>query len=145
MALSTDQKSAEIAFKAAIELGQTLTFFAPKKSAQTSNLRSLFAGKKLSYFYRGNGYSESKKIWLCPSGAYIYKSESFSNSQLGTGSTSSNSRGTWQIKETGISVQLILNRDDGGVGEYEVSAREASNEIGLNGDRFFVENSNECN
>lgn len=145
LGVSTDAKSAEIALKGALDLGKTLLFYPPKKSAQSSNLKSLFANKKLSYFYRGNGYSESKKIWLCSSGNYISQSESFSNSQLGTGSTAGSSKGTWQVKQSGGSVYLILQSNEGGAGEYEVTTRQASNEIGLNGDRFFVESHNECN
>lgn len=145
LAASTDVKSAETAFKGAAELIKTLNFYRPKQAAQNSNLKNLFANKKLSYFYRGNGYSESRKIWLCSSGTYLSRSESFSNSQLGTGSTASSSEGTWQVKQSGGSVYLILQSNEGGVGEYEVSAREASNEIGLNGKRFFVEDYDECN
>lgn len=145
LAASTDLKSAETAFNGAAEIIKTLTFYSPKPSPQNSNLRSRFANKKLSYFYRGNGYSESKRIWLCGSGTYISKSESFSSSQIGTGSTAGTTEGTWQVKQSGSSVYLILQSNKGGVGEYEVTARQASNEIGLNGDRFFVENHNECN
>lgn len=145
LAASTDFKSAETAFKGAAEIIKSLTFYSPKPSSQNSSLRSRFANKKLTYFYRGNGYSESKRIWLCGSGSYISKSESFSSSQIGTGSTASTTEGTWQIKQSGSSVYLILQSNKGGVGEYEVTARQASNEIGLNGDRFFVESQNECN
>lgn len=145
LAASTDLKSAETAFNGASEIIKTLTFFSPKSTPQNSALSSRFANKKLSYFYRGNGYSESKRIWLCGSGTFISKSESFSSSQIGTGSTAGTTEGTWQVKQSGNSVYLILQSNKGGVGEYEVTARQASNEIGLNGDRFFVENHNECN
>lgn len=144
-AISTNQQSAETAFNGAFEVVRTMIFSKPKLSAQSSNLKSLFSGKKLTYFYTGNGYSESRKIWLCPSGTYISRSESSSNSQIGTGATAGSSQGTWTIKETGLSVFLILNSNKGDFNQFEISKRQASNEIGLNGKRFFVESHNECN
>lgn len=144
-AISTNEQSAEVGFNGAVEVVKTMSFTKPKQSPQSSNLKSLFSGKKLTYFYTGNGYSESRKIWLCSSGAYISRSESSSNSQIGTGATASSSQGTWTIKEAGTSVFLILNSNKGEFSQFEISKRQASNEIGLNGKRFFVENHNDCN
>lgn len=148
LSLATDPATANQVFPAAAEVVKSLKFSRPQQQSspapQNSALQASFAGKKLSYYYTGNGYSENRTIWLCASGAYFSKSESISISALGSGSTSGGDQGTWQVRQSGGTTYLILYSQKGGQGQYEISARQASNEIGLNGKRYFVETHNEC-
>ena len=50
--------------------------------------------------------------------------------------------GTWTISPNGA--KLILSFQNGGTVEYQISKRQASNEIGLNGKRFFVQSQDKC-
>jgi hypothetical protein len=143
--VSTDEASADVAVKGVAAVVASLEYFAVKKAPEDTATKNAFAGKKLRYLTSGNGYRESRTIWLCKSGAYASQVESGSFSSLGTGSTSSSDKGTWQVKKVGSSITLILRSQDGGQIEYQVTARQASNEIGLNGNRYFVEQHNECN
>jgi hypothetical protein len=143
--VSTDEASADVAVKGVAAVVATLKYFAVKKTPQDTATQNAFGGKKLRYLTSGNGYRESRTIWLCKSGAFASQLESGSFSSLGTGSTSSSDKGTWQVKKVGSSITLTLRSQDGGQIEYQVTVRQASNEIGLNGNRYFVEQHNECN
>jgi hypothetical protein len=144
MSLTTDAETAKQSLNAAVGVVKSLRFGRPQPAPQNSGVQAAFGGKKLSYFYTGNGYSENRTIWLCASGAYFSKSESVSLSALGSGATSGGDQGTWQIQQRGGAAVLILRSQRGGQGEYEISRRQANNEIGLNGKRYFVETHNEC-
>ncbi len=143
--VSTDEASADVAVKGVAALVASLEYFAVKKAPQDTAAQNAFGGKKLRFLHSGNGYRESRTIWLCKSGAFISQVESGSFSSLGTGSTSSSDKGTWKVQKSGNSITLVLRSQDGGQSTYQVTARQASNEIGLNGSRYFVEEHNECN
>jgi hypothetical protein len=145
LGVSTDDASANSALTGISALVKTLEFFAAKKDPQDTATQNAFGGKKLRFLHSGNGYRESRTFWLCKSGAFVSQFESGSNSVLGTGITSSNDQGTWQVQKSGNVITLTLRSQSGGQKQYQVTARQASNEIGLNGDRYFVENHNECN
>jgi hypothetical protein len=143
--VSTDKASTEVARAGMAELFKTLTFQEVKTPPQDSATQNAFAGKKFRYLYSNNGYRESRTITLCKSGSYFYQSESGSISSLGGGFTNSNDRGTWQVQKNGNLIVLTLRSQAGNpTRQYQVSARQASNEIGLNNDRFFVSEHNEC-
>jgi hypothetical protein len=143
--VSTDEASADAAIRGIVEVVASLEYFAVKKTPPDTATQNAFGGKKLRFLQSGNGYRESRTIWLCKSGAFASQVESGSFSSLGTGSTSSSDKGTWQVKKVGSSITLILRSQDGGQIEYQVTARQASNEIGLNGNLYFIEQHNECN
>lgn len=142
---STDNQIADEAFKIAYQIARSVKFSPSQQNQLTAQIRDLFAGKKLSYFYTGNGYSENTNIWLCASGRFFAKNESSSSSSLGSGFTTGEEQGTWETQASGNSIFLILKTDKGFAGRLEVTPRQASNEIGLNGRRFFIQTHNECN
>jgi len=53
-----------------------------------------------------------------------------------------NSDGNWKISPNGSN--LILQFRNGKVREYKISRRQAGNEIGLDGNRYFVQTQSEC-
>jgi hypothetical protein len=143
--VSTDKTSNEVTVAGITELLKTLVFTEVKTPPQDSATQNAFAGKKFRYLYSNNGYRESRTITLCKSGSYFFQSESGSSSSLGGGFTNSSDRGTWQVQKNGNSILLTLRSQAGNpTKQYQVSARQASNEIGLNNDRFFVSEHNEC-
>jgi len=133
-------------FKATLEVSDSVEFFRPKQQPAAQQVRSALAGKLLTYFYTGNGYSERTDIVLCGSGA-AYRSTDmggFSPGNADGASFAALSRkaGTWNISADGSTLNVTMNV--GGTFEYRLSARQASNEIGLNGKRFFVQNQTTC-
>lgn len=145
LTVTNDETTANAVYEVATDMVKSVKYSRPQQSEQSTNIQTAFAGKKLSYFYTGNGYSENRTIWLCPSGTYYSKSESLSSSSIGSGSTYSEDAGTWQVQSNGGSVNLILNSQRGkGQRNFTVTARQASNEIGLNNARYFVETHNQC-
>ena len=146
VSLTNDNEIAKKSFETASQLIKTLKFFAPPESPLSQRLKTAFSGKKLSFYYTGNGYSEQKIIWLCGAGGYASKTETSSVSGLGSGATSSSDQGVWSISATGDSAYLILNSQKGnGQKKFAVTPRQASNEIGLNGAKYFVQTHTECN
>lgn len=145
VSFSTDNETADESYKIAYQIADGLTFSSRQSGQQSLQLTSSFAGKKLSYFYTGNGYTENATIWLCGSGRFFSKNESSSSSALGSGFTSGNDQGTWEIVTSGNNIFLVVKSDKGGVWNLILTPRQSSNEIGINGKRFFVQTQNECN
>lgn len=145
LSVTDNAKTADLAFYVASEIVESVQFSRPQQSAQSSQIQAAFAGKKLSYYYTGNGYFEQRTIWLCPSGSYFSKSETGSSSAIGSGSTYSEDQGSWRIQTSGNSAYLVLNSNIGkGQRNFTITARQAGNEIGLNNARYFVEAHNQC-
>jgi len=146
VSLTNSNEMAQKSFEIANQLGKTVKFFAVQESPVNQQLKTAFSGKKLSYFYTGNGYSEQRTIWLCASGSYASKTETSSTSTLGSGATSGSDQGIWTVSSTGNAAHLILNSQKGsGQKKFAVTPRQASNEIGLNGAKYFVQAHSECN
>jgi hypothetical protein len=145
LGVSTDDKSAKASINGITELVKTLKFFEPKKSPQDAATKKAFGGKRLSYMQTLNGFSESRRIWLCKSGSYFSRNQSSSLSQLGSGLVNNEDRGTWEVQKSGNSITLILRSQSGNLRSFQVTPRQASNEISLNGNRYFVEEHSECN
>lgn len=138
----SDTANAEPAFNSALKISRSLTFTKPQTSALALQIKTLLGGKHLLYLYTGNGYSERTDIYLCSSGEFVFRNDASSSSALGTGAIAGNGDGRWTISNNANS--LILQFNNGRTNEYVLSARQASNEIGLNGKRFFVTNQNLC-
>lgn len=140
----SDEKNGETSLRAAATIAQSIAFTKPQVSAASSGWQSALAGKHLLYMYSGNGYFEEKHIYLCASGTVIQTTGSggFSpgDSDGGSFAGRGGKRGNWEISGT----RLVLRFQDGSVGEYNLSRRQASNEVGLNGNRYFVENQTVC-
>lgn len=146
VSLTNSNEMAQKSFEIANQLGKTVKFFAKQESPVNQQLKTAFGGKKLSFFYTGNGYSEQRTIWLCASGSYWSKAETSSTSAMGSGATSGGDQGVWTISSTGNSAYLILDSQKGnGQKKFAITPRQASNEINLNGAKYFVQTHNECN
>ncbi len=142
VAMSETDK-ANTAFQKALEISKTARFSKPQQSEAASEWQNFLRGKHLLYLYTANGFSTRKDIYLCSNGTFRSNSGDSSISINGTVATSGNSSGTWRVSSAG-GARLILNFNSGGVAEYELSTRQASNEIGLNGARYFVKSDSGC-
>ena len=142
----SDEANGNASFSKGIEIAQSVRFEAPKPEAGDERVRRLLAGKNLLYLYTGNGYSERKDILLCSTGRF-YQSTGMggftTNDVDGPSFAATGGKtGTWAIAAGGK--RLVLRFAAGGVTNYNISARQASNEIGLNGQRFFVQSQTRC-
>lgn len=140
----SDAKNAENGFKKGLEISNSLNFSKPAAVSGNIPLENAFRGKHLLYFYTTSGFSERTDIYLCQSGAFIYRVNSSSLSASGSGAIGGNSDGRWRIASSAGSANLILQFNNGSTRQYSISARQASNEVGLNGKKFFVQNHNQC-
>ncbi len=137
---------AVIAFNTGSAIANSFEFTKPKTSAAASQVRNVLAGKHLLYLYTASGYSERKDIYLCSSGTFYQSTNlgGFSPGDVGGPSfgASGGRSGLWSISPNGQ--KLILRFQQGGTAEYQLAARQASNEIGMNGQRWFVKEQTEC-
>lgn len=140
----SDAQNADKSFQKALTVSKTVGFSKPVASAAGNQLQNLFRGKHLLYLYTASGFSERIDIYLCPSGSFIYRTNSSSLSANGSGALGGNSDGNWKISASGNNASLILQFNNGATRQYSISARQASNEISLNGNRYFVQNHNQC-
>lgn len=131
----SDDKNADTAYYAAAEVVNQMTFVAPTASATSTGWDAALRGKRLVYLYTGNGYSERFDIFLGRDGTFAFRSNMSSSSMNGTGVAGGLSDGRWQITPAG---QLLLSYYDGRSASYTLSPRQAGNEVGLNGKRYFV-------
>ena len=144
MALS-DSANAEAAFYAGLRISDSVSFTRTEQaSGSASSWQSALAGKKLLYLYSGNGYFEEKHIYLCKAGSFFQTTGSggFNPSDSNDGSFAGRGgkRGQWSVSGS----TLVLRFEDGTVGQYAITARQAGNEIGLNGRRYFVQANSGC-
>ena len=138
----SDKDNNEKGFSAALQIAKSVTFTKPQISEETSGWQIFLKGKHLLYLYSSSGFSERTDIYLCASGDFIYRSDSSSLSGNGSAATGANSDGKWKISQNGGS--LILQFRNGNAREYKISRRQPDNEIGLNGNRYFVQTQNQC-
>lgn len=139
----SNQADSGTASQAGLSVAETVTFSKPKQAAGG---QSALSGKHLLYMYTGNGYSERKDIYLCASGGFYHSSSlggfTPNDSDESSFGSQRSKHGTWNVSPNGA--RLILNFQNGRTTEYSITKRQASNEVGLNGDRFFVQNQNIC-
>ena len=148
MALS-ESKNADGSFHAGLGVADSVTFSrsvpSSAQSAAAPGWQSRLAGKHLIYLYSGNGYFEEKHIYLCTSGTFYQSTGSGgftpNNSDGGSFAARGGNRGRWSVSGS----TLVLQFQDGSVGEYNLTQRSASNEIGMNGRRYFVKSDANCN
>ncbi len=145
MALS-DSTNADAAFAAGLKISDSVAFAKPQQAsaASASGWQSALAGKHLLYMYSGNGYFEEKHIYLCRDSTFAQTTGSGGytpgDSDGGSFAGKGGRRGHWGVNGS----KLILQFQDGSVGEYNITKRTASNEIGLNGRRYFVQANAGC-
>ncbi|MEO5858083.1 MAG: hypothetical protein ABIR33_03950 [Pyrinomonadaceae bacterium] len=141
-----DEANAVTGFNTAAAIANSIEFFQPKVSAVAEKVRSLLAGKRLLYLFTGNGYSERKDVVLCSNGVF-YQALDMGGSSAGdvdgpSFAATGGKRGRWSISSNGS--KLMMAFDTAGTVQYALSARQASNEIGMNGQRWFVQNQTVC-
>lgn len=141
-----DEANAVTGFNTAAAIANTIEFFQPKVTAMAAKVHSLLAGKKLLYLYTGNGYSERKDVILCSNGVFYQSLDmgGFSSGNVDGPSfaATGGKRGRWSISADGS--KLVMAFDTAGTVQYTLSARQASNEIGMNGQRWFVQSQTVC-
>jgi len=146
VAAITDEANAVTGFNTAVAIANSIEFFQPKVSATAEKVRSVLAGKRLLYLYTGNGYSERKDVVLCSNGVF-YQSLDMGGFSAGNVDGPSfaaigGKRGRWSVSADGS--KLLMAFDTVGTVQYTLSARQASNEIGMNGQRWFVQSQTVC-
>ncbi|MFL6468821.1 MAG: hypothetical protein ACJ72Z_12755 [Pyrinomonadaceae bacterium] len=153
MALS-NPANAEAAFNTGLAISESVTFTGAQRSTQQqsttapassgSEWESKLAGKHLLYMYSGNGYFEEKHIYLCTDGAFVQTTGSGGytpgNSDGGSFGAKGGRRGRWGLSGS----QLVLQFQDGAVGRFNITRRQAGNEVGLNGNRYFISGNAGC-
>lgn len=147
MALS-DSANADAAFDAGLKISDSVAFAKPQQagatSASSSGWASALSGKHLLYMYSGNGYFEEKHIYLCRDATFAQTTGSGGytpgDSDGGSFGARGGRRGRWSVSGS----TLVLQFQDGAVGQYNITKRTASNEIGLNGKRYFVQANAGC-
>ena len=134
------------AFNTANAIANSFLFTKPKVSAAAGQVRNVLAGKHLMFLYTASGYSERKDIYLCSSGTFYQSTNMGGFSPGDVGGPSFGARGgksgVWSISPNGQ--KLILRFQQGSTAEYQLTARQASNEIGMNGQRWFVKTQEQC-
>src|SRR5207244_3944401 len=124
-----DKNNNQKGFQAALQIAKSVTFTKPQTSEASSQWQTFLKGKHLLYLYTASGFSERTDIYLCASGSFIYRGDSSSLSNNGSGAIGANSDGNWKISPGG---NLILQFRNGTAREYKISRRQSDNEIGLN-------------
>ena len=142
----TDEANATTGFNMAAAIANSIQFFQPKVSATAEKVRSVLAGQRLLYLFTGSGYSERKDIVLCSNGVF-YQSTDMGGFTPGnvdgpSFAATGGKRGRWSVSANGS--KLVMEFDTAGTVEYALSARQASNEIGMNGQRWFVQAQTVC-
>ena len=138
----SDKDNNQKGFLAALQIAKSVAYIKPQISEMASQWQTFLSGRHLLYLYSSSGFSERTDIYLCSSGGFIYRNDSSSLSNNGSGVIGANSDGNWKISANGGS--LILQFRNGSTKEYKISRRQVNSEIGLNGNRYFVQTQNVC-
>ncbi|MBK6947139.1 MAG: hypothetical protein IPH16_02815 [Haliscomenobacter sp.] len=128
-------------------IANSVQFQKPQVSPLAQQWKQRVSGKQLLFLQTSNGSSDKVTIDLCPTGRFEYYSNSSYMSggffQFSYAGQDANS-GTWKIVARGTQPVLQLFFDSGTLQEYPLSARQAANEIGLNGQRYFIQPTSNC-
>ena len=129
-------------------IANTVTFSKPQTSALAEQWKAKLKGKELLYLKTANGMSDKFSIDLCSNGQFVKKENSSYLSQTYSDNFSyagrSGDQGRWDVITQGATPVLVLRANDGKVFQYQITLRQASNELGLNGMRYFVRASQNC-
>ncbi|MEP6847283.1 MAG: hypothetical protein ABI999_00390 [Acidobacteriota bacterium] len=141
----SDEKNAGESVNTAGAIANSIVFTKPQLPAPlSSGWESELSGTHLLYLYSGNGYFEEKHIYLCASGVLLQRTGQggFSPGDVDGPSFSARGwrRGSWSVNGNA----LVLRFQDGSVGQFALTKRQASNEVGLNGNRYFIQAQNAC-
>jgi hypothetical protein len=126
----------------------SVQFTKAPEGAEALKWNTSLKGKLLTYLSTSNGGTERVDIHLCSNGTYLRKYEgSYSSGGYADFSSVSANRddGTWRIITRGAQAVLLLSNSTGSLQEFPITAGSASNEINLNGKRYFIQGSANCN
>jgi hypothetical protein len=123
-------------------IANSVTFSKPQSSPLADQWKQKVNGKRLEYFYTGNGLSDNWKFDLATDGSFVYSSN---NSYMSSGYGDSfsyagqdSNAGRWSIVSKGNTPYLVLRYNNGSVKEYSMGAGNYNNEVMLNGKRYFI-------
>lgn len=152
MALS-GPANADAAYKVGLGVANTVSFPGASVSAGTapaspslgsSPWDARLANKHLLYLYSGNGYFEERHYYMCSNGNFYFKAGSGGytpgNADGGSFAGRSGNTGRWAVSGS----TLVLQYLNGNVVRLNLTERQKSNEIGLNGSRYFIEAQPNC-
>jgi hypothetical protein len=126
----------------------SVQFSKPQTSSLAEQWKQKIKGKRLDYYYTGNGMADHYIIHICSEGTFVYKNDnSYSSNNAYTDfsyASAGADAGKWQVVAKGTQPTLILRFNDGRVWEYPLSPGKAGNEILLNGRRYFVQAGTMC-
>ena len=129
-------------------VANSVQFSKPQTSSLAEQWKQKIKGKRLDYYYTGNGMADHYIIHLCSEGTFVYKNDnSYSSNNAYTDfsyASAGADAGKWQVVAKGTQPTLILRFNDGRVWEYPLSPGKAGNEILLNGRRYFVQAGTMC-
>lgn len=129
-------------------VANSVQFSKPQTSSLAEQWKQKIKGKRLDYYYTGNGLADHYIIHICSEGTFVYKNDNSYSSNNAYNDFSYASAGAdagkWQVVAKGTQPTLILRFNDGRVWEYPLSPGKAGNEILLNGKRYFVQAGTMC-
>lgn len=130
-------------------IANSVQFSKPQTSSLAEQWKQKIKGKRLDYYYTGNGLADHYIIHVCSEGTFVYKNDNSYSSNNASGdfsyASAGKDAGKWQVVARGAQPVLVLRFNDGRVWEYPLSAGKAGNEILLNGKRYFVQAGTMCN
>ena len=129
-------------------VANSVQFSKPQTSSLAEQWKQKIKGKRLDYYYTGNGLADHYIIHICSEGTFVYKNDNSYSSNNASSDFSYASAGAdagkWQVVAKGTQPTLMLRFNDGRVWEYPMSPGKAGNEILLNGKRYFVQAGTMC-
>ena len=128
-------------------VANSVQFLKPVLAPVAVEWQQRMQGKQLLYLYTGNGFSEKATIDLCPSGAFYHAGDGSYTSggyaQFSYAGQEAN-EGIWKVWMKNGQPVLVLFFNNNTIAEYALSKRQAGNEIGLNGKRYFIQGTSAC-
>jgi hypothetical protein len=139
--------------KAANEFLNSVRFTKPEQSQVAKGdginqpWNEYLKGKSLRYYYSKGDFSETDFIHLCSNGSFQRSKQSRSGGITGSGFIAGGELGTWKATGEGNKGSLFLYNQDGTQDEFSVEYGNGPKGVGLhlNGYRYYVEASNQCN
>lgn len=148
--------TAPAAFEAGLSVANSVTFAgsastfsrraAPSTAtaSATTGWGSKLSNRHLLFLYSGNGYFEERHIYLCSTGSFVQTTGSGGytpgNADGGSFGARGGRRGQWAVTDSALTLQF----QDGALVQYNITPRQASNEVGLNGKRYFLDGNAGC-
>lgn len=133
--------------KAIKSIANSVQFTKIVDSPMVQQWKQRLTGKQLTYLYTNSGLADKVVIDLCPNGSFQYSSNgSYTSGGFAQFSYAGNDSrsGSWKIVAPNSFPLLVLFFGGGLVSEYPITARQAGNEINLNGKRYFIQASTTC-